>query len=185
LGKKETEDYLMLYRKDGIVHTRSSAINNILKQLGSVVQPSYIDDETLLLYGYSLVSEPIAPNPTKEQRKAALESVDWVTNASHLSEETKESVEAWRWLVRNLTEISDKPVVPPLPPIQNIKNYFTTKPLTEKEIDKIKNYSTKDEGWIVFLQTWKDLGFPCYYDIISNLLTAYTKVKLDEIIGSI
>jgi len=176
----------MLYRKDGIIHTRSSAINNILKQLGSVIQPSYIDDETLLLYGYTLVSEPIAPNLTnKEQRRAALESVDWVTSAAHLSEETKESVEAWRWLVRNLPEISDKSTVPPLPPIQSIKNYFTTQLLTEKEIDQIKNYVTKDEGWTLFLQTWKDLEFPCYHETVSNLLTAYTKVRLDEIIGSI
>ena len=174
----------MIYRKEGGVYSRSGAIATILAELGSVVQPSYIDDETLALYGFIATSEEITSEQiriSQEERKKALASVDWVSNAKHLTKATKDAVEAWRQVVRNCPNCA---AIPPLPRLVTTKTK-TAPVLNESEIDAIKNYVTKDEDWLLFLQTWKDLQFPDSKTIVANLLIAYTKVKLDEIIGSI
>lgn len=174
----------MLYKKEGSIYTRSGAIAAILSELGSVVQPSHIDDDTLALYGFTAAPEEIIPKQikvSKEDRKEALASVDWVSGAKHLTKRTKDSIEAWRQVVRDCPDCA---VLPPLPELVATKTK-TTSYLNETELDSIKNYVTKDDGWLLFLQTWKDLGFPNSKTIVTNLLIAYTKVKLDEIIGSI
>ena len=176
----------MLYRnKEGQLISRAKAISFLLNELGTVVEPSYIDDDTLSLYGFTPAPEEAAPpkqtGVSQERRKEALASVDWVSGAKHLTKATKDSVEAWRSVVRDCPDCS---VLPPLPQLVATKTK-TTLPLNEAELDSIRNYVTKDEGWLLFLQTWKDLQFPNSKNIVANLLLAYTKVKLDEIIGSI
>jgi hypothetical protein len=178
----------MLYRKDGGIYSRASAIVNILTQLDTVVQPAYIDDETLALYGF--ISDPdltntVSQTATQEQRKAALSSVDWVTGAAHLSEQTKAAVEAWRWIVRNLPQINVSADIPPLPKVNGIAGYFLPTLLTQSEADQIKNHVTQDEGWLTFLQIWKEFGFTYSKQTVTNLLTAYTNTELDEIISSL
>jgi hypothetical protein len=178
----------MLYRKDGGIFSRASAIVNILTQLDTVVQPAYIDDETLALYGFipdPNLTSPVSQTPTQEQRKAALSSVDWVIGAAHLPEQTKASIEAWRWIVRNLPQINLSADIPPLPKVKGVAGYFSDATLTQSEADQIKNYVTQDEGWLTFLQIWKELGFTYSKQTVTNLLTAYTNVALDEIIRSL
>jgi len=178
----------MLYRKDGSIFSRASAIVNILTQLGSVVQPAYIDDDTLSLYGFFPaldLTNTVSQTATQEQRKAALTSVDWIIGAAHLSEETKAAVEAWRWIVRNLPEINMSADIPPLPKVNGIAGYFSPTLLTRSEADQIKNHVTQDEGWLTFLQIWKEFGFTYSKQTVTNLLTAYTNTKLNEIIGSL
>lgn len=174
----------MLYRKENKTYSRAVAINAVLAELGSVVQPSYIDDDTLALYGFELVAPEKTDYPqkiSKESRKEALASVDWVSSAKHLTKQTKDAVEAWRSVVRDSPDCS---VLPPIPELVTIKPEKAII-LNEAELDKIKNYVTKDTGWILFLQTWKDLGFPDSKNIVANLLLAYTKGTLDEVISSI
>lgn len=174
----------MIYIKEGGLYSRSGAIDTILAQLGSVVQPSHIDDDTLALYGFIAVPEKAVSKQTgisQENRKKALASVDWVSNAKHLTKATKDAVEAWRQVVRDCPNCA---AIPPLPRLV-VSRTKTTPSLNEAELDAIKNYVTKDEDWLLFLQVWKDLGFPNSKNIVANLLLAYTKVKLDEIIGSI
>ena len=174
----------MIYIKEGGLYSRSGAIDTILAQLGSVVQPSHIDDDTLALYGFIAVPEKVVSKQTgisQEERKKALASVDWVSNAKHLTKATKDAVEAWRQVVRDCPDCA---AIPPLPRLVASKTK-TDSLLNEGELDAIKNYVTKDEDWLLFLQVWKDLGFPDSKNIVVNLLLAYTKVKLDEIIGSI
>jgi hypothetical protein len=174
----------MLYKKEDNTYSRAAAINAVLTELGSVVQPSYIDDTTLALYGFEVATPEKTDYPqkiSKEKRKEALASVDWVSGAKHLTKSTKDAVEAWRSVVR---DCPDCVVLPPLPQLVAIKTKATV-PLNNAQLDAIKNYATKDSGWILFLQTWRDLGFPDSKNIVANLLIAYTKVKLDEIIGSI
>lgn len=175
----------MLYRKGNQLVTRSKAIADIVGQLNSVVEPAYMDDDTLALYGFVKVppeeGKPYLKSVTKECRKEALARVDWVSNAKHLTKETKAAVEAWRSVIRDCPDCT---ILPPLPVLTATKTKKSL-PLNEVELDRIRNYSTKDEGWLLFLQTWKDLGFPTSRDIVANLLIAYTKVRLDEIISSI
>lgn len=174
----------MLYRKEGNIYSRAAAINAVLTELGSVVQPSYIDDETLALYGFEIVPSEKPDNPQKigkEGRKKALASLDWVSGAKHLTKQTKDAVEAWRSVVRDCPDCT---ILPPVPELIAIKSKKASV-LNEDEIVKIRNYATKDAGWVLFLQTWKDLGFPDSKNIVANLILAYTKVTLDEIIGSI
>ncbi|MCA2594096.1 MAG: hypothetical protein IM526_02895 [Microcystis sp. M38BS1] len=175
----------MLYRnKEGQLISRARAILLLLNELGTVVEPSYIDDDTLALYGFLAAPEEIAPQQTsvsKEVRKEALANVDWVSGAKHLTKATKDAVEAWRSVVRDCPDCA---ALPPLPKLVATKTKITS-PLNEVELDAIKNYVTEDDGWLLFLQTWKDLQFPDSKNIVANLLIAYTKVKLDEIIGSI
>ncbi len=172
----------MLYRKEGKLYNKSAAIVAILAELGSVVEPAYIDDDTLALYGFIVETAPKQVNHiSQESRKEALASVDWVSGAKHLTKATKDAVEAWRSVVR---DCPDCVVLPPLPQLVAIKTKMTS-PLNEIELDAIRNYVTKDKGWLLFLQTWKDLQFPNSKNIVANLLIAYTEVKLDEIIGSI
>jgi hypothetical protein len=178
----------MLYKKDGQLFSRAAAIADILKQLDTVVQPAYIDDKTLSLYGFYPDTSSLATVsqvPTKEQRKLALASVDWVINATQISDQTKASVEAWRWIVRNLPQISASADIPPLPEVHKKVGDLQGTVLTESEINTIKNYVTKDTGWITFLQVWKDLNFTYLKETIANLLIAYTNVTIDEIIGSV
>jgi len=175
----------MLYRnKEGQLINRARAILLLLNELGTVVEPSYIDDDTLSLYGFTPAPEEIAPQQigvSQERRKEVLASVDWVSSAKHLTKATKDAVEAWRSVVRDCPDCA---VLPPLPQLVATKTK-TTVPLSEAELDAIKNYVTKDGGWLLFLQIWKDLQFHNSKNIVANLLIAYTKVKLDEIIGSI
>lgn len=178
----------MLYRKDNQIFTRSAAIANIIEQLHSVVEPAYIDDETLSMYGFEVADELVNTSPTapsQAQRKLVLESVDWVTGAKQLSDQTKESVEAWRWLVRNLPQINPQADIPPLPKLKAIPNYFATSELSSEEIEQIKNYVTSDDGWLTFLEIWKDFNFVNLRYVVTNLLSAYTNVTLDEVISSI
>jgi hypothetical protein len=178
----------VLYKKNGKIFSRASAIVNVITELGTVVQPSYIDDEILALYGFfpdtsstNFVSQTI----TKEQRKAALESVDWVIGAAHLSEQTKAAVEAWRWVVRNLPEINMSADIPPLPKINGIAGYFSPTLLIQSQADQIRDYVTQDKDWLTFLEVWKEFEFTYSKQTITNLLTAYTTIKLDELIGSV
>jgi hypothetical protein len=136
------------------------------------------------LYGFELATPEKTDYPQKisrEKRKEALASVDWVSGAKHLTKATKDAVEAWRSIVRDCPDCT---VLPPIPELIAIKPKKTAI-LNEAELDKIKNYITKDAGWILFLQTWKDLEFPNSKNIVANLLLAYTKVTIDEIVGSI
>ena len=170
----------MLYRKEGNTYSKVAAINAILVELGSVVQPAYIDDDTLSLYGFELIITDNNYVQKKVEREAALASVDWISNAKYLTKETKDAVEAWRSVVRDCPNCI---TLPPLPELVAIKIEATI--LTNIQLDKIKNYVTKDVGWLLFLQTWKDLEFTNSKNVLTNLFIAYTKVKLDEVIGSI
>lgn len=175
----------MLYRnKQGQLFSRSMAIASILKELGTVIEPSYIDDNILAIYDFVLDEHDSiqqAPTITREQRKNAMASFDWVSTAKHLTGETKISVEAWRTVIRNSPNCYS---IPPVPKLHK-KVLHGNAVLNSIQVDKIKNYITKDTDWLLFLEVWKNLDFNSSEIIVANLLKAYTKVKLNEIIGSI
>lgn len=178
----------MFYLKGDKLYTKSAAISEILSEMGSVVQPNYIDDETLCLYGFLPAETPEKNtkfSPTREQRERVLSGFDWVSTATNISEKDKESVESWKWIVRNLPDICDSSEIPQPPKIKPIKQYTEKKRLSKKQITEIKNYKCSEESWNDFLICWANLGYPDNRQVLENILTAYAKKSLDEIIGSI
>lgn len=176
----------MLYRFGTDLYSRTAVISMVLSQLGSSVEPAYIDDETLALYGF--IAEDRVREPIKEelQRQKALYEVDWVSSAEQFTKEDRQKIEAWRWLVRSLPDIAPETLtIPPLPKISSRETYLTKQNLTKAQVETVKNYVTVDSGWLLFLQVWKDLQFTPLKKAVSNLLVAYTDMTINEVISSI
>ena len=173
-----------MYKKNGQLYSRSAALVEILTSLDTVIEPAYVDDDTFAAFGYALVILTTTPTSTKECRKEVLTATDWISTAEHITPDTKKRYESWRWLIRNMPSIPELRSIPPTPAPEAV-GIFDTLKLSDKDTEKIKNYVCEDVGWITFLEVWKNTSFTNVKTVIYHLLTSYTAVQLDEIIGSL
>ena len=185
-------------RGNTLYYSKIAVEREIARVTQSAIIPANLSDEVFEAFGFYKTDEYIQPEITEHQRQFKLQQLkierakllsqyDWVSTAIHLTDRQKDSIEKWKWIMRNIFRIiSDHflirfPDAPSLiPPTTNI-----TEELSGVAVEKIKDYKSVDIGWQIFLANWAKMLYTDNKKTVEYLISIYTDESLDEIISSI
>lgn len=187
----------MKYRLKGSSeqYTKEEFVKLLSSKLAATIISPNIDDETIKALGGEVVDDEIEKKHDKSnhdlyrlklERNQLLAATDWIEKTTVIPKSIRDKYIVWRELLRNIFILCPNiTVLPPAPLVTTKQKKTGDEKLTDCQIEIIKNYKTKEESWLQFLEYWQHTGYTDNIYVVKVLIEVYTSENFNEIINGI